>query len=183
MKKSISFLAMPCVCALSVLFISSCATDPYKYDPEGTSYSSVPTGYMQIMYGGIPYWYYDDHYCRHWPDHGYVVVPPPHNRPPYDRPPTHPPGGNRPGTNPPGGHKPAPNFPGYDPGRPSTNPPKDRPSRPSTQPVSRPVNDRSWGGGSGGSNWGGGSGGSRGGFSGGGMGGGGMRGGGRGGRR
>jgi len=55
MKRSISFLAVGSACALSVLLLSSCATDPYSYDPEGTSYSSVPDGYTAMMIGGISY--------------------------------------------------------------------------------------------------------------------------------
>lgn len=152
---------MMCACALSVLALSSCATDPYASDPEGTSYSSAPDGYAETVIAGISYWYYDDHYCRYWPGYGYVVVPPPYGRPPYTRPPVVGPG--RP-------HKPAPSYPGYRRSQPSI--------QPVTGPTTRPVTNPGWQGGSPGY-----SGGGFGGGMGGGMGGGGMRGGGRGGGR
>jgi hypothetical protein len=190
MKISLTPLMVAFASVVSCLSLNSCATDPYSYDPEGTSYSSVPLGYTALMVGGISYWYYDDHYCRHWPGYGYVVVPPPHGRPPYHRPPAYRPPGNKPGQ--PGnkpGLKPGPSYPGYKPGGPGNKPggPVARPSnpRPSIQPVSNPsrggatIQPRgSWGGSpSGGFGSGGG------GMRGGGMGGGGMRGGGGGGRR
>jgi len=166
MSKSISFLVVGCACALNVLSLSSCATDPYAYDPEGTSYEDAPDGYTESVVAGISYWHYDDHWCRYWPGYGYIVVPPPYGRPPYTRPPVVGPG--RP-------HKPAPGYPGYRPGNPGINPPVTRPSQPTIQPVTRPktkpVTNPGWQSGSPGY--------SRGGYSGGGFsGGGGMRGGG-----
>ena len=165
MKQSISSLAVVCACTLGVLSLSSCATDPYAYDPEGTSYSTLPVGYTAMMLGGLSYYYYNDHYCRYWPGRGYVVVRPPHGRPPYHRPPTRPPG-----TNPGRPDKPAPGYPGYKPGNPGVTPPATRPSNPSIQPVTKPVTNPNWRSGS--PSY------SRGGYSGGGARGGGMRGGG-----
>jgi hypothetical protein len=199
MKISLTPLMVAFASVVSCLSLNSCATDPYSYDPEGTSYNSVPLGYTALMVGGISYWHYDDHYCRHWPGHGYVVVPPPHGRPPYHRPPAYRPPGHKPGA--PGLKpvpKPGPSFPGYKPGRPGAKPgnpgtkppsgtpgkPVTRPSqpRPSVQPVSRPVGGGttiqprgSWGGSPSGGMGGGMGGGMRGGGMGGGMRGGGGR--------
>jgi uncharacterized membrane protein YgcG len=113
---------------VSCLSLNSCASDPYDYDPEGTSYSSVPYGYTALIVGGISYWHYDDHYCRYWPGSGYVVVRPPHHRPPYQRPPGYKPGHPI--------HKPGPGYPGYKPGKPGNKPggPGSKPGRPSTKP-------------------------------------------------
>ena len=156
------------LCLSVGVLLSSCA---HTQDPEGTTYDSVPDGYTSVLVGGITYWNYDDHYCRHWPGYGYVVVPPPHDRPPYDRPPSLLPPGDRPGE------------PGN---RPGINPPVTRdPGRVRTQPIDRIPSDGGFsrGGAGGGFSGGGmGGGGFGGGMGGGGMGGG-MRGGGGGGRR
>ena len=67
MRRLLFSFAVMCACGLCVLSLSSCATDPYKYDPEGTTYENAPDGYTETMVAGISYWYYDDHWCRYWP--------------------------------------------------------------------------------------------------------------------
>jgi hypothetical protein len=77
--------------------LSSCA-DPYGYG--GSSYSSynyssypygytrnaLPYGYNSTYIGGTQYWHCNDHYYRHYPGRGYVVVQRPAGRSAhYDR--------------------------------------------------------------------------------------------------
>ena len=127
MKKVISTFSIVCLGLLCSIGTPSCTTTHYTSDPEGTTYQTLPAGYVAVMVAGISYYHYNNHYCRYWPGYGYVVVRPPYGRPPYHRPPARPP------IHRPPGYKPKPEHPIHKPGRPGTNPP--RPGRPSIQPV------------------------------------------------
>lgn len=125
---------------LGMLMVLSSCVNRYDTYPEGTVVSSAPVGYETVIIAGITYWYLNDHYYRHWPGSGWVVVRPPYGRPPYQRPPAKPPRPEHPIERP----KPQPEQPIQRPvDRPSTQPvqrPVNRPvQRPSTQPVQRPV--------------------------------------------
>jgi len=43
----------------------------------GALIDSLPPRYTTVVYGGVPYYYYDNVYCRPYPYGGYVVVPAP----------------------------------------------------------------------------------------------------------
>ena len=123
---------------LVALLASSCVHDSYQNLPEGSVSKTAPAGYDTMVYGGVTYWRHYDHYYRHWPNYGWVVVRPPYGRPPDSKPPKpmHP-IERPPGTKPPG-VKPVPetrpSTPSYRPPIPVT-----RPSMPPPRPSLRPV--------------------------------------------
>ena len=43
----------------------------------GALVDSIPPRYTTVVYGGVPYYYYDNAYYRPYPAGGYIVVPPP----------------------------------------------------------------------------------------------------------
>ena len=43
----------------------------------GALIDSLPSGYTRVVYGGVPYYYYDGYYYRPYRNGGYVVVEPP----------------------------------------------------------------------------------------------------------
>lgn len=102
MKLSLLKIGLLGAAMLFLFSMTSCVVDPYG-NTYGTAYGSytytnypygytttaLPYGYSSIYIGGARYWHCNNHYYRHYPGRGYVVVKRPHGHPSYQRPAYH----------------------------------------------------------------------------------------------
>ena len=92
MKNSPLKIGLLAAAVFAVLAMTSCTYDPYgtayaSYTytnyPYGYTTSYLPYGYTSVYIGGTRYWHCNNHYYRHYPGRGYVVVKRPHGHHKY----------------------------------------------------------------------------------------------------